>query len=97
MVNEKMIVKHYFYRLSNEENIDFEDYIRKMFEKITKPELKKYCNNNNIFYKSNFTKDMLIEKVYKSSNELLKSMLENTKEVKGESLREYYYRIYINF
>ena len=95
MVDTKTIVNQYIYRLSNGENIKLEDYLKGIFGELSKGQLKKYCDNQNIYYKSSFNKEMLFQKIYGACKTSLSYMILMTSEIKGESLREYYYRIYI--
>lgn len=95
MVKTKMIVNQYIYRLSNEENIKLEDYLREILGELSKGQLKRYCNNNNISFNPSDDKEKLFKRIYELSNSMLEYMLLTTEKLKNESLREYYYRIYI--
>ena len=97
MVDTKTIVNQYIYRLSNGENIKLEDYLKGIFGELSKGQLKKYCDNQNIYYKSNFNKEMLFQSIYGSCNSILGYRILSAKTVENETRKEFYYKLYVNF
>lgn len=97
MVKTETLVKNYIYQLSINEDIDLEDYIKDIFSDINKAGLKKYCNENCIYYKSNFSKERLIQCIYGSCSSILGYSILSAKTIKNETTKDFYYRIYVNF
>lgn len=97
MVKSGILVKNYIYQLSIDKDIDLEDYIKDIFRNISNARLKNYCNENCIYYKSNFNKEMLLQRIYGSCNSILSYKILSAKTIENETIKEFYYRLYINF
>lgn len=97
MVNIETIVKNYIYQLSINEDMDLEGYVKEIFVGVTNARLKKFCNENCIYCKSNANKEMILQRIYGSCNSILGCKILAAKSIENESIKEFYYRLYINF
>lgn len=97
MVKTETILMNYVHKLSLDDGIKLEDYIREMFGNISNARLKEYCKNNCIYYKSNSNKETLLQNIYGSFNSILGYKILRLKSIEGETRKEFYNRLYINF
>lgn len=97
MIKTETILMNYIHKLSINDDIKLEDYIKDMFGNISNARLKEYCKNNCIYYKSNSNKETLLQNIYGSCNSILSYKILSLKTIEGETRKEFYYRLYINF
>lgn len=97
MVKNETILMNYIHKLSIDDDIKLEDYIKDIFENVSNTRLKEYCKNNCIHYKSNSSKEMLLQSIYRSCNTILSYKMLAIKSIEGETKKEFYNRLYINF
>lgn len=95
MIDRGEIIKGYMYTQIKGERIGLEDYVREIFKGKNKDELKQYCEEENIYYKKSFSKEMLFQKIYDSCNRILSYMILKTSDITNEKRTDYYKRIYI--
>lgn len=96
MVKTETILMNYIHKLSIDD-IKLEDYIKDMFGNVSNARLKEYCKNNCIYYKSNSNKKTLLQNIYGSCNTILSYKMLAIKSIEGETKKEFYNRLYINF
>ena len=88
------IVRNYIYNMSKGEIIALEDYVRTIFKGQDKVKLRKYCKEQEIYYKKGSTREMLMQCIYGMCKTALSYKIFQTTDVIGESVRAYYTRIY---
>ena len=88
------IIKKYMYQKINGSKFSLEEYVREIFKGQNKLQLKQYCDEQVIYYKSGSSREMLIQKIYGSCNTILSYIILMTSDIKGESQGDYYKRIY---
>ena len=89
------IVKSYIYKVSKGEDISLEDYVRGVFKGQDKVRLRKYCKEQEIYYKKGFTREMLLQRIYGMCKVGLSYKILQTSDIIGEPIQDYYKRIYI--
>lgn len=88
------IVKNYIYKMSKGEDISLEDYVREVFRGKDKIELRRYCKQQEIYYKKGSTREMLLQRIYGMCKVGLSYKILRTSDIVGESIQDYYKRIY---
>lgn len=88
------IVKSYIYKMSKGDFISLEDYVRKVFTGYNKVDLRSYCKEQEIYYKKGSSKEMLLQRVYGMCKTALSYKILQTSDIVGESIQDYYKRIY---
>ena len=89
------IAKDYIYKMSKGEDISLEDYVREVFKGQDKIQLRRYCKEQEIYYKKGSTREMLIQRIYGMCNVGLTYKILRTSDIVGEPIKDYYKRIYI--
>lgn len=88
------IVKNYIYKMSKGEDISLEDYVREVFSGQDKVQLREYCKEQEIYYKKGSSKEMLLQRVYGMCKTGLSYKVLQTSDITGESIQDFYIRIY---
>lgn len=89
------IVKNYIYKMSKGEDISLEDYVREVFRGKDKIELRRYCKQQEIYYKKGSNREMMLQIIYGMCKTVLSNKMLRTSDIVGENIHDYYKRIYI--
>lgn len=93
-MTSREIVGNYIYKMSKGEIIALEDYVRTIFKGQDKVKLRKYCKEQGIYYKKDSTREMLMQCIYGMCKTALSYKILQTSDITGESIQDYYIRIY---
>lgn len=94
MITTSEILKNYIEEVIKGNDIGLENYVREIFKGQDKTELRRYCKEQEIYYKKASTRERVLQKIYGSCNTGLSYKLLMTSDVTGESEVDYYKRIY---
>lgn len=88
------IIKESIYRKSQGEDISTENILSEALKGISKKELVNIYKENELFLNSKWTKQEMIERLEGACNRRIGALIMMTVEIKGESLQDFYKRIY---
>lgn len=89
------IVFNYIYKMSKGDVIGLEEYVRELFKGQDKVKLRKYCKEQEIYYKKGSTREQLLQRIYGMCKVGLSYRILQTSDIVGEPIKDYYKRIYI--
>lgn len=87
-------VKELITKYSEGEFIKAEDYVREVLKGKDKVELRKMCEENEIYYKKGSNREELVQRLYGMVNTVLGYKVLITSDIRNESLQNFYKRIY---
>ena len=89
------IIRNYILKMTKGEVIGLEDYVREVFRGQDKVKLRKYCKQQEIYYKKGSNREMMLQRVYGMCKTVLSYKMLRTSDIVGENIQDYYKRIYI--
>lgn len=93
-MNTREIVKDYICKMVNGDDITLEQHVRNTFSGQDKVQLRKYCKNQEIYYKKASAREMLLQKIYGACKTSLSYKILLTSDAKNETIQSYYKKIY---
>lgn len=88
------IIRNYILKMTKGEFIGLEDYVREVFRGQDKVKLRKCCKEQGIYYKKGSTREQLLQRIYGMCKTGLSYKILQTSDITGESIQDYYIRIY---
>lgn len=88
------IVKNYIILIANGSEIKLDDYVRKVFTGYNKVDLRSYCKEQEIYYSKSSTREMMLQRIYGMCKTALSYKILQTSDITGESIQDYYIKIY---
>ena len=88
------IVKNYIILNANGAEAGLEDYVRKVFTGYSKVDLRSYCKEQEIYYRKGSNREMMLQRIYGMCKTALSYKILQTNDITGESIKDYYIRIY---
>lgn len=88
------IIRNYILKMTKGEVIGLEDYVREVFRGQDKVKLRKYCKEQEIYYKKGSTREMMLQRIYGMCKTALSYKILQTNDITCESIQDYYIKIY---